>query len=714
MSILETIRRRANVFIVILIGGALLVFILEDALTSGRFFFGGNENVVAVANGQKLQFKDLNNKIEEVENIQKYIRQTNTLDNDLTNQIQQSIFSEMISEMVMGAEFKKLGLSLTDDELTDLMLGEHLAPEVIKNYLTDPRTGKLYEQIVDPRTGGVNRAMWVNFVKNMNDKQEYQYKLTEEEVKVNQLQDKYIALIKNSFFCTDAQAKQEMLDESKYYNISYVLKKYNTVPDNSVTVSDQDIESYYNSHLYNYSQPEESRKVDYVAFLATPTDKDMTDLQNEADSIARTIKTIKPSEDSAYITAESDDHLLDPNYHKAGMLSQAIDSVMSHAEKGFVYGPYRDMNKIKVAKLLDVAYLPDSAKASHILIAPADPSKEADWETAKKTADSIKEMVTKENFADVAKARSMDPGSKDKGGDIGWFNQEAQMVPEFIHACFFNNKGDIVEVKSQFGYHIIYITDQDEKSKYLHVGIVTKNIVPSTETLNSVYSQASSFAGKNTASDVFESMAGKMNKREAEFKENDPSVPGLTSPKDLIRWAYTAKAGDISPVFDVGGFKFIVAHLMQITPKGQTPLELVKDQVREKAMQEKKAEKLIADMKTAMQGVTNVTALGQKLNTPAANQQRLSFQMYSIPGLGKEDELLGTMVALKPNTLSQPIEGELGVYVIQVDTVYMSNAGDYKMVQQQQQQALQNRAQYDVYDALQKKANFVSHLGKYY
>ncbi|HXP51508.1 MAG TPA: SurA N-terminal domain-containing protein, partial [Bacteroidia bacterium] len=228
MSILETIRRRANVLIVILIGGALLVFILEDALTSGKFFFSGDENVVASANGQKLQFKDLNAKIEEVEAIQKITRQTNTLDNETMNQIQQSVFAEKVSDMILGTEYKKLGISITDDELTDLMLGEHLSPEVIKHYLTDPRTGRLYDQVVDPRTGGVNRAVWVNYVKNMKDEQEYDYKLTEEQVKVNSLQQKYFALIRGSLFYTDAQAKQAMLDENKYYNISYVLKRYNT------------------------------------------------------------------------------------------------------------------------------------------------------------------------------------------------------------------------------------------------------------------------------------------------------------------------------------------------------------------------------------------------------------------------------------------------------------------------------------------------------
>jgi len=718
MSILETIRRRLNVFIVVIIGGALLVFILEDALTSGKFFFSGDENVVASAGGQKLQYKDLNNKIEEVEAIQKMTRQTNTLDNEVTTQIQQSVYQEMASDLIVGPQLHKLGLSITDDELTDLMLGDHPATEVIRHYLTDPSTGKLLDQYADPRTGGFNRAAWIDAVKKMNDNEEYDYRLTEEEVKVNTLQQKYMALVKNGMFYTDAQAKEEMTEQNKYYNISYVLKRYNTVPDNTVTVTDQDIQNYYNEHLYEYNQQEESRKIDYVGFLATPTDKDLADLQNQADTIARTIKTLKPSEDSAYITAESDDHLLDPNYHKKGTLSPTIDSVMDRAEIGFVYGPYHDMNKLKVAKLLDVANLSDSVRLSYIAIAPSavqgkGPS-DADWAVAKKNADSIKNVATKENFADLAMKFTMDRRNKDKGGDAGWLTQTSAMFPEVLHAGFFKDKGDIIELKTEQAYFIIYISDQSEKFKSFHVGYVVKNIAPSVETLNGVFSQASSFAGKNSTSDAFEASADKMNKRVADVKENDPSVSGLTSAKELIRWVYNAKVGDLSSVFDVGNFRYVVAHLVQITPKGTSPLDVVKDQVREKAMQQKKAEKLIADMKAAMPGITNVAALGQKLNTPAATQQRLSFSMYSIPGLGKEDAVIGTMTILKPNTLSQPIQGELGVYVIQVDSSYTNGAGDYRIVQQQQLQAIQNRAQYDLYDALQKKSNFVSHYGRFY
>jgi len=723
MSILETIRRRAGIFVVILIGGALLIFVLEDALTSGRFFFGNNENVVATANGEKIEYKPLSEKIDNFINIQKFVHEQESLDKQSTDQMQKAMFEEMVSDIVMGREFRKLGITVSDSELVDIMLGRHPAPELTQ-YFTDQQTGHLYEGYADPRTGGINMAAVDQYVKqissagNSNDPNQQRalqsaqlgWEQLEHQVKLRQLQSKYFDLVKNGFFVTDAEAKQNVLDQNQYYNISYILQKYSSVPDNAVSVTDQDLQSYYNQHSYEYSQPEESRKVDYVAYVANPTDKDMADLQRMTDSLAASFKTVKPEDDSAFVVANSDDHMIDPNYHKKGTLAPSIDSVMEDAKVGDVYGPYRDAGKIKIAKLLDAAQLPDSVKASHILIAA---KTDADFANAKKRIDSIKGVATKDNFTQLAAKFSDDPGSKNKGGDLGWFTQ-GKMVPEFNHACFFNKEGDMIVVRTMYGYHLIYVVSQSDRHKYLHVGIINKNIGPSTNTVNTVYTEASSFAGKNANEKDFEAAAEKQNKRVADLKENDENVPGMDNPKELIRWAYTAKQGDISSVFDVGKNRYVVAHLMQITPAGTIPFEQVKDIVKQKAMMHKKAEKIIADTKSAMQGAGNITALGQKLNNPATKLQRLSFGMYGIPGIGKEDMILGTMVALKPNTVSQPLEGQQGVYIIQVDSMYTNGAQDFKIVQQQQQQVQQNRAQYDLYEALKKSAGFVSHFGRFY
>ena len=88
-----------------------------------------------------------------------------------------------------------------------------------------------------------------------------------------------------------------------------------------------------------------------------------------------------------------------------------------------------------------------SVNASHILL-----NKEKD-------ADSVMARLAKgESFEELAKRFSKCP-SKSKGGSLGWFKR-GEMVKEFEDACFNGKTGDIVKVKTEFGYHIIKIVDQ--------------------------------------------------------------------------------------------------------------------------------------------------------------------------------------------------------------------------------------------------------------
>jgi peptidyl-prolyl cis-trans isomerase D len=654
--------------------------------------------------------------VENLVAMQKVSMGVEALDNQTYEQTVQTAFQNMVATMVLDPQCKKTGISVPDSEVADQLLGSHPAPELVQ-YFTNRQTGQLYQGFADPRTGGLNMSVVIQYIKSLNDKDKERelasWTLFEYQFKQRLYQSKYFNLLRNGLYVTDAEGKQLNDDQSKYYTISYILKKYSDVPDNSVSVTDQDIQTYYNQHLYEYNQDEESRKIDYVSFLASPTDKDLSDLKANVDSITSSFKRLKTEEDSAFIVAESDDHTYDSRFHKHGKLGldPVTDSMLSNAEKGSVFGPNKEGNEYKIYKVVSTSQLPDSAKLRLIAI-PG--TQNGDLTRAKVLADSLKKVLTPENFAELAQKFSQESNSAQKGGDMGWLQQD-KVPADIMSAGFFSEKGEVKEIVSQGAYLLILAEDQSPKEKYIKVGIITKKIGPSQETINTVYSEASSFAGKHSTSETFEKDADAMNKRVADLKENDATVAGLQSPKELIRWAYKGKSGEVSNAFDVSGDRYVVAHIMAVLPMGSTPLELVKDAVKQKAIQEKKAQKLIADMKTQMQGAGSMAALGQKTGVQPVKAQRLLFQTYSVPGLGKEDALLGVMSGIKPSTLSQPFAGEQGVFVIEVDSVYSQpNPAGYKMAQQQQEQGLRYRVQNEAFDAMEKKSGFVSHLGKFY
>jgi len=706
MSALETIRKRAKL-LVIIIGASLVIFVLEDALTSGRFFFGGGENTIAVVNGKSIDYTKFKVEADNAVEKEKASLGVQSLrDSDVTAAVQ-TAFSSMIFQMVLSPQYQKLGINVPDSELTDLMLGSHPAPDVYRLFMDGE--GRIAKQFQDPRTGGLNMSMVIRYVKQMNEQDQARWEMIEAKVKDEDLRSKYFYLLINGLFVPDAMAKLDNEDASKTYNISYVLKRYTDVPDNSVTVSDEDIKDYYNKHIYEYNQQAESRKVDYVTYTVNPSDSDMASIKAMVDTMYNQFKNLKPSEDSAFIIA-TDAQVFDYQYHKAGALPVMIDSIMTHAAVGTIYGPYKEDGKYKIAKLIDVANLPDSVKYSRIFI----PAPNGDFDKVKALADSIKAAATPENFADLSKTYNKDPESAEKGGDMGWITQgpNSGFPPDLEHQVFFGQVGNTVQLKLQQGFLIICVTNQTKRIKSYKVGIASKNIEPSTATQQKVYAEISDFEGKNHTADLFEKAASQMNRRLVDIGENDHSLPGIQAPKELIRWTYEKKEGDVSDVINTGDNKYVVAHLIQITKMGTTPMEQVKDEVKQKVIADKKAEKIMADMKSALSG--GLASVAQKMGSTPASAQGLTFESYSIPSLGKEDAVIGTMSALNVGAVSQPIKGELGVYVIKVDSTYYTNKADFRVTQMNETKALRNRAPNEAYNALIKKAGYISHLGKYY
>src|SRR6202008_5032661 len=149
---------------------------------------------------------------------------------------------------------------------------------------------------------------------------------------------------------------------------------------------------------------------------------------------------------------------------------------------------------------------------------------------------------------------SDDLGSVDKGGDYGWFDENENFVEPFKNAGLDGTVGNISVVPTQFGYHIIEVLNVSKtRHNSYTVAQISRLIGPSNETTQEYYKLASDFSGKNrTAEDFAKGVdAGKMNKRIAEnIKENDKNLPGLEGAKDLVRWMYKSKKGEVSPVFE--------------------------------------------------------------------------------------------------------------------------------------------------------------------
>ncbi len=394
------------------------------------------------------------------------------------------------------------------------------------------------------------------------------------------------------------------------------------------------------------------------------------------------------------------------SYVKKGQLDPALDSVVFNVPVGTVVGPVYTGGAFKVAKVLDTRMSPDSVKASHILINPATVG---GLDKAKVQADSIANLVRKGgDFTMLASKYSSDPGSKDKGGELGTFGRGA-MVPAFEEAVFNGRTGDIKVVTSNYGVHVIRIEKQVGASKVAKVGVIDKAIASSNETQQAAYAKASSFLSSANSAESFDETAQK-NKLKKQVAENvtasQSMIAGLNGARELVRWAYEAKKGDVSDkVFELEN-QYAVAKLTAVRPKGILSLEDVKKDIEPMVCTRVKAGMLKEKFEKALAGATSINQVAQKVGKAPVPVQNVVFANPIIPGRAQENKVIGTVFGLKPGKLSKTIEGEQGVYVVVVNS-FSKPAPLTNTINQKTQIAsgLQQRAQGQVIEVLREKAD---------
>jgi peptidyl-prolyl cis-trans isomerase D len=711
MAVIGKIRQRAGLLIGI-VGLSLVAFILGDLLTSNRSFISSSDTNVAVIGGKKIDVMEFENRVNKLEANYKMNTGNETIDQNTMDQLREQAWTELLNEEIMGRQYKKVGITVSSDEIFDMIQGKNPHPQ-IKDAFKDPQTGEFspanvlqFLKNMDNDPTGKTRAQWVNF---------------ENYIREERIKEKYNELIKNGLFMTTAEARSAYEKQSRMASARFVDLAYTTVEDSTIQITDQELRNYYNSNKNDYKQ-EASRKIEYVVFDVIPSEEDRATTYNSVEKLKNAFA--ESTDDSLFVAINSDSKT-EPAFFKKGTLPPAVDTVFfNNAAPGTVVGPYEENNAFKLSKLISSVNEPDSIKVSHALVAYAGAERAPATvtrtkEEAQSRADSLLSIIRKDpkRYNDIAKNESDDAVASEKEGDLDWITQASPMDPAFKKGAFETAKGSVSLVESNFGFHLIKVTDQTAPVKKVKVATIDRNIVPGTKTYQAAFAKANEFAGKNNSEALFNQAVQEqgLNKRVAEnLKDTDKSIPGLESPRALIQWAYQAKLGDVSKTYDFGN-KFVVAVLTEVKEKGIAPLEQVKDLVRGKVATEKKAEMFTARFNDHLSTSKSIDELAGKMGLQVKSASNISFASSYVTNLGVEPAFVGTVFSIAKGQMSKPVKGTMGVYVLVVDEVKEPEAvADYKTNKQQAEMQYQQRATYEVFNALKEKANVTDNRGRFY
>ncbi len=714
MSIIQTIREKAAWLVFGLIALSLVGFLLMDAFVGKSKLFGNRSTTVGAIDGQKIEYNDFQKMVTSQE--ERYKAQGYPVNEGMQQNIRDGVWKQMIEDAILSEDYSALGLDVSDKEVNDMLVGANAIPD-IKQAFTDPKTGVFNSQAAADQINQL-RNIYKSGAKKADKNYDNARRFFEESVPQiirMRLREKFTSMLANSSYVPKWMIEKANADNSQLAAISYVNTPYFSIPDSAVKISDEEIDTYIGEHKGQYKQ-ENTRSIAYVTFDASPSGGDSTRLRQQLTELAKDFATAANPE-TFFARVGSDQTYADHYYPKSMIQVPSKDSIFA-LSKGGVFGPYLDGGSYTVAKLIDVKTLPDSVRARHILVQTADRNGQPimDDSTAKKKIDSIKTLIDKgANFDSVAAKLSNDEGTKDKGGDLGYFTSD-KMVKEFSDFCFNGKKGERKIVKSQFGYHYIEITDQKSFEPAYKVAYLSRKIETSTETDQAASGLASAFAGESRDAKSFDEGIAKYHVQKLLAPDITPSefsVPGLGVSRQLVRWVYDADLGNVSEPFPVGD-KYVVALLTEINKEGTMTANKARYLVEPILRNKKKAEQITKKLGTPATLEAAAAAGGVQI----LQADSVLFSSAFIPNAGQEPKVIGSAfnkdLAGKP--VSAPIAGNSGVFVIKVKNVSAVSNPNSDLQQQRfmQEQQLRSRVNYGLVDALRKIATVKDDRGKFF
>lgn len=697
MQIIQKIRDKGAAIVIIVIALSLIGFILMDANLGLRRNAGGQRGTLGKVNGKKIDAGEFDDKVKMIEE-----QYGGRVSGAQTNMLRQNAWDQIVFEKVAETEYEKLGITFSPKELTSIMFSDD-APSSLKQAFTDKETGQYDLNKV--------QQWWSNAKKSKGEQKEMIEKQVVEPIQQQALYNKYSGLIAASAYYPSWMKEKEANEAKTFATISYVAVPYNVISDSTVKVTDEDIVNYISKRKARYQQ-EGGRQIAYVGFSSNPSGADTAATLQAATELKTAFAA--DSTPQIFLAKNGSSRNYADAYETKSKLPAAQRDTLASLRINDVFGPYLDGKDFVLAKMIKIRMLGDSVKCRHILIATTDRESGqallAD-SVAKNRADSIERAIKGGASFDALEATysSDKVAHKDKGVmtfDISSVQNPQAFAPEFAEFLL-NEKGETRKVvKTNFGWHYIELLGFLNPAPAYKIAYMAKDIAPSDETIRKATNDAGKLSADARNLKAFDDYVAKnkLQKMEspAPVKENDYNVGNLQDARQLVRWAFEAKEGDVSEPFNIGD-QFVVGVVTKVVPEGLPDARTARPQVEALVRNSKKAAQIKTKL-TATPTLESAAAAYPNLQVSAAGaDSSLTFSSSIINGIGNEPKVIGASFNKAYQTkVSEPIEGMNGVYVIKVNSLGTKTV-ETPMVDKTK--AMAQQMSYGWFEALKKLAD---------
>lgn len=705
MTALGKIRSK-GILLIIIIGLGLFAFIAEEAFRSCNGIKGQNSQQIGEVLGEKIYVQDFQKLLEEYQDAMKLTMRTDNLSEDQLNQLKDQVWQQLVSERVMKEDCKKLGLTVTEDELQNV-LNDGTNQLLTQTPFVNQQTGRFDVSILKQFIDAYCKAEASNNSQQLDQmRPAYNYWLfVEKNLRTQLLAQKYQSLLANCVLSNKVEAKMAFNEENEEAQIQLASIAYNTIKDADIKVTDEELKAKYEELKPAFRQQQETRDVKMVDVQVKASATDRAQLQKD---MAGYQKQLAAAADPTQVVSKSGSMIQYIGLPVSGKAFQQYPDIASKIDSMAVgtTGVVENTkdNTYNIVRILSRTELPDSVEFRQIQVGGKT------LEAARASADSIqKALAAGGDFQAIAKRYGQDSTTTWFTGAM--YEQASTMSQDnraYIEALLNGAVGSTQNIELTQGNVVIQVLNRKAMKSKAVAAVIKKEIRFSDNTYSKAYNRFSQFVTQSQASladlQKHATKFGYTVQDLNDFATSSHTVGnvGGSGIRDAIKWIFEAKEGQVSQLFEAGkeNDHLLVLCMTKIHPQGYRPWDdaQVKEILKREVIRDKKAEMIMAKLK-GVNSIAAAQAKGAKVST--VNQITFAAPAFIQATGAAEPALSGAVAATAQGKFcSAPVKGNAGVYVFQVVKKQMRPA---KYNEEQQIQMCRQRA-------MQYMGNFMQDL----